>query len=166
MRGGLAGVGERHQGALVTASPPGPRPISRRSWAIIPARMSSPGTDPAAGAVGMGGAVSAAGGGAGAAAAAFPANFTGVWHFGHLTLKARSGTLASSMTIFCAHCGQLACTRYLSIRSSNSDLGAGAGAGRRAAPGRLLGLEARGWDPTSPLPCVSSRSWRFVRLVA
>src|SRR5688572_4746287 len=83
--------------------------------------------------------------GAGAAAPR-PGNLTVLWHFGHLTLKARSGTRASSMTIFCAHCGQLACMRYLSIKSSISDFGGG---GALRAPVAGLWASLSGTDATS-----------------
>ena len=89
--------------------------ISRRSWAIICARISSEGADSAADSLGppavgvTAGEAPTAGGTAnvpvaGAAATAIvggaaplPGNFTTVWHFGHFTLKARSGTFASSI---------------------------------------------------------------------
>src|SRR5262245_49835713 len=93
------------------AGRPSPLDISRRSWAIICARISSEGgasgVDSAPGppAVGVTAAAAPAAGGtakvpvAGAAAtemvggaAPLPGNFTTVWHFGHFTLKGRSGT--------------------------------------------------------------------------
>src|SRR5262249_31914845 len=110
------------------AGRPSPMDISRRSWAIICARISSDG-----GSAGGACAVGPAGGGTAAAAPApggtanvpvagaaatvivagaapLPGNLTTVWHFGHFTLKGRSGTFASSMTMRCEQFGQLACT--------------------------------------------------------
>src|SRR5262249_56594198 len=115
------------------------------------------------------------GGGAAAGASApplRPGSFTAFWHFGQRTLNGRSGTLESSMAIFCEHCGQLACTLYLSIRSSNSEserrgpeAGLAAGAGRRGAGADVAILTDFTFSST-PAPCVSRRSWRFVRFVA
>src|SRR5215510_10589576 len=48
--------------------------------------------------------------GTGAGAAPRPGSFTTLPHFGHLTLKGRSGTLASSIWIRVWHWGQEACT--------------------------------------------------------
>src|SRR5688500_18956263 len=101
-----------------------PSVSSRRTWAIASARIASAlaseggragsgagkGVGAAARAARAGAAAGAAGaGGAAAAAAAAPALLPGkrteVWHFGHFTLKARSGTRASSMTMAFAHLG-------------------------------------------------------------
>src|SRR5687767_5441756 len=86
-------------------APSPPIDISRRSCAINWERISSllKPPPPTAGASGGGG-----GGGAatGAAAWPLPGNLTVVWHFGHFTLNARSGTRASSITILLEQLGQ------------------------------------------------------------
>ena len=91
-----------------------------------------------------------------------PGKRTTVWHFGHFTLKARSGTFASSMTMRCWQLVQLACTGYLSIKSSSAD-----GADRDAP---LDGADANLPDGVTSsvmlFPPVSSTSWRLVRFVA
>src|SRR6185436_8538680 len=104
-------------------------------------------------------------GGAGAAVASgaappLPGSFTTFWHFGQRTLNGRSGTLASSIAIFCAHCGQLACTLYLSIRSSNSESAwrgaeGAAPAGRRGGGGGAAIFTPPPFTFSStPAPCV------------
>src|SRR6185436_4553097 len=84
---------------------------SRRSCDIICARISSALKFPlpiaaVGSAAGVAGGVAAA---AGAAAWPLPGNFTVFWHFGHLTLNARSGTRASSITILLLQLGQADC---------------------------------------------------------
>src|SRR5688572_23482924 len=85
-----------------------PSVISRRSCAIIWARISSE-LPPASETGSMGAAAGGGAGGAAAGAADLPGRRTEVWHFGHLTLKGRSGTRASSITMRCAQLGQLVC---------------------------------------------------------
>src|SRR6266704_1086656 len=106
------------------------------------------------------------------AAAPLPPRRTTLWQRGQRTLNGRSGTLASSMAIFCEHWGQRACTLYLSIRSSNSEpcppppLGLGLRIPCAGVPegGPLLagGLIADIFS-VAPAPWVSSRNCRFVR---
>src|SRR5581483_10321621 len=109
--------------------------------------------------------------GDGAEAGVRPGKRTVAWHFGQRTLKARSGTFASSITIFWVHCGQFACTSYLSIKSSISERGAGFGA---VATLERFVVGAAGFSSLNPIagsgtpPAdeVSSRKARFVRLLA
>ena len=122
------------------------------------------GDEDAAGAAGDDGAAAGTGAGepsaAGAAAAARPGNRTGAWHFGHFTLNGRSGARASSKLTRFAHCGQVACTGYLSNRPSISDGGA---AGLRPADWACMALRVGIAAVGSPI--VSRRSCRFVRFV-
>src|SRR5438876_694984 len=152
---------------MLPSPPPGAMPISRRSWAIMPARMSwefapVPAAAPdAAGNSAPGTMVAAAG--EAATCAAFPANFTGVWHFGHLTVNARSGALASSTTTLWAHLGQVASTGLPFDQVVQLGLRRG-----RAPPGRsrLPGLDPHGRDLGAALGIQAELEGRSVGGVA
>ena len=167
-------------------SAPGPD-ISRLSWAMIWARTRRGGAAARGvayrhargqgrarrggrrgrGSGSRGSSKESSGSGSGGAAAALPGSRTMVWHLGHLTANGLSGTFASSMTIRCAHWGHWACTVYLSIRSSRpSDSGLGAGRRAAGAAGAAPRAAAFGASTLSIPLWVSSRSCRFVRLVA
>src|SRR4249920_1768736 len=71
--------------------------------------------------------------GAGAGIAVRPGSFTTAEHFGHLTLKGRSGTFASSIWMRVWHWGQEACTYLPLDQIVHPEIGSGIGAFRARA---------------------------------